>query len=94
MSVQVLQEFYIQATRSTRADAIPHDLAAGVIETWRRFRMSVLNLALQIRKAHGFSYWDSAVVAAARNLGCDRLYTEDLNHGQMVDGLEIINPFR
>lgn len=99
LSVQVLQEFYVQATRSSRADAIPHEFAAGLIETWRRFRIQdmtvpVLSSALQIRKAYGLSYWDSAVVAAARALGCDRLYSEDLNHGQMVDGLTIIDPFR
>jgi predicted nucleic acid-binding protein len=98
LSVQVLQEFYVQATRSSRADAIPHEFAAGLIEAWHRFRvqditMAVLTSALQIRKAHGFSYRDSAVVAAARTLGCDRLYTEDLNHGQMVENLAIINPF-
>jgi len=56
--------------------------------------MPVLNPALQIRMAHGFSYWDSAIVAAARILGCDRLYTEDLNYGQMVEGLVIMDPFR
>lgn len=98
LSVQVLQEFYVQATRNSRADAIPHEFAASLIEAWCRFRvqditMAVLTSALQIRKAHGFSYWDSTVVAAARTLGCGRLYTEDLNHGQMVEGLAIINPF-
>src|ERR1700683_1912058 len=92
LSIQVLQEFYVQATRSSRADAISHEFAAGLIEAWLRFRvqditMAVLTSALRIRKAHGFSYWDSAVVAAAQALGCDRLYTEDLNHGQMVEGL-------
>jgi len=99
LSVQVLEEFYVQATRTSRADAIPHEFAAGLIEAWCRFRiqdmtMPVLNAALRIRKAYGFSYWDSVIVAAARTLGCDRLYTEDLNHGQMVEGLAIMDPFR
>ncbi len=99
LSIQVLQEFYVQATRSSRPDAIPHELAVGLIETWRRFRiqdmtMHVLNSALKIRKERGFSYWDSAIVAAARTLGCDRLYTEDLSHGQVVEGVAIIDPFR
>ena len=99
LSIQVLQEFYVQSTRSTRTDAIPHDFAVRLMGSWRRFRiqdmtMPVLLSALQIRKTHGFSYWDSAIVAAARVLGCDRLYTEDLNHGQIVEGLAIIDPFR
>jgi len=99
LSIQVLQEFYVQATRSSRADAIPHELAAGLIEAWSRFRIQdmtlpVLKMALRIRKTHGFSFWDSAILAAALVLGCDRVYTEDLAHGQVVDRLAIINPFR
>ena len=99
LSIQVLQEFYVQATRSSRADAVPHELAAGLIEAWSRFRIQdmtlpVLKTVLRIRKAYGFSFWDSAIVAAALALGCDRVYTEDLTHGQVVDGLAIIDPFR
>ena len=99
LSIQVLQEFYVQATRTSRADAFSHELAAGLIEAWSRFRIQdmtlpILHTALRIRKAHGFSFWDSAIVAAALALGCDRVYTEDLTHGQMVDGLAIVDPFR
>ena len=99
LSIQVLQEFYVQATRSSRADAVPHELAAGLIEAWSRFRIQdmtlpVLKTALRIRKAYGFSFWDCAIVAAALALGCDRVYTDDLTHGQVVDGLAIIDPFR
>ena len=99
LSIQVLQEFYVQSTRASRADALPHELAAGLIEAWTRFRiqdmtLSVLNIALRIRKTYGFSFWDSAIVAAALALGCERVYTEDLTHGQVVEGLSIIDPFR
>ena len=99
LSIQVLQEFYVQATRASRADAVPHDLAVRLIEAWSRFRiqdmtLSVLKVAVRIRKTRGFSFWDSAIVAAALALGCDRVYTEDLPHGQVVEGLAIINPFR
>ena len=99
LSIQVLQEFYVQATRTSRADAISHELAAGLIDAWSRFRIQdltfpILQTALRIRKTYGFSFWDSAIVAAALALGCDRVYTEDLTHGQMVDGLAIVDPFR
>jgi predicted nucleic acid-binding protein len=99
LSIQVLQEFYVQATRTSRADAVSHELAAGLIEAWSRFRIQdmtlpILHTALRIRKAHGFSFWDSAIVAAALALGCDRVYTEDLTHGQIVEGLAIVDPFR
>ena len=99
LSIQVLQEFYVQATRASRADAIAHESAAGLIEAWSRFRVqemtfAVLKSALRIRVGYGFSFWDSAILAAALALGCDRVYTEDLRHGQFVEGLSIIDPFR
>ena len=99
VSIQVLQEFYVQATRSGRSDAIPHELAVGLINSWTRFRVQEMNLdvlrtALEIRQTHGFSFWASAIVAAALTLGCDRLYTEDLTDGQVIRGLAVINPFR
>jgi predicted nucleic acid-binding protein len=99
LSVQVLQEFYVQATRPTRVGRLPHDLAAGLVRTWCRFKvqdmtLAVLDAALEIKAAHGFSYWDSAIIAAARALGCSTLYTEDLAHGRQVEGVVIMNPFR
>jgi predicted nucleic acid-binding protein len=99
LSVQVLQEFYVQATRSTRPGRLAHGVAAGLIAAWCRFpvqdiTLPILTGALEIKAAHGFSYWDSAIIAAARALGCHRLYTEDLAHGREVAGVTIIDPFR
>ena len=99
LSVQVLQEFYVQATRKSRSDPMPHELAERFVRAWMRFRIqattpSILLRALELRAAHGFSYWDSAIVAAALALGAKRLFTEDLSHGQMVEGVEIVDPFR
>jgi predicted nucleic acid-binding protein len=99
LSVQVLQEFYVQATRPTRADPLAHDIAARLVRTWLRFRVqditpAILNAALDIKAQHGFSYWDSAIIAAARAIGCVRLYSEDLAHGRIVEGVEIVDPFR
>lgn len=99
LSVQVLQEFYVQATRVTRPDPLPHEIAAGLIRTWMRFAIqdvttSILTRALDIKSRHRFSYWDSAVIAAARALGCRELYSEDMADGREVEGVLIINPFR
>jgi len=99
LSVQVLQEFYVQATRSTRPDPLPHDIATALIGTWTRFAvqditLSILMGAFEIRVSYGLSYWDSAIVAAARALGCRELYSEDMSHGQQIEGVTIVNPFR
>ncbi len=89
----------MQATRSTRTDPLPHDIAIGLIRTWMRFKvqqidLGILSSALEITAALGFSYWDSAIIAAAQALGCRELYSEDMSHGQRVDGVVIVNPFR
>jgi predicted nucleic acid-binding protein len=99
LSTQVLAEFYVQATRPTRTDAIPHEIAAGLIQTWTRFRLQDITLgvvtdALEIHALHGFSYWDSAIIAAARALGCRELCSEDMAHGRDIEGVRIVNPFR
>jgi predicted nucleic acid-binding protein len=99
LSVQVLQEFYVQATRATRSDRLAHDIAAGLIEAWLRFSVqemtrSVLMGALEIKARHAYSFWDSAIIAAARALGCREILTEDLSHGHEVDGVRIVDPFR
>jgi predicted nucleic acid-binding protein len=99
LSVQVLQEFYVQASRPTRPGRLPHDLAVGLVRAWSRFRVQemtlpVMQAALEIKAAHGFSYWDSAIIAAARALGCSRLYSEDMSHGREIEGVTIVNPFR
>lgn len=98
LSVQVLQEFYVQATRTTRADPLPHEIATGLIHAWMRFPVqdvtaSILTQALELKAKHGFSYWDSAIIAAARALGCRELYSEDMSHGREVEGVLIIDPF-
>jgi predicted nucleic acid-binding protein len=99
LSVQVLQEFYVQATRATRKDAVPHDIAVGLVRTWLRFRVQEITLAvmlgaLEIKARYGLDYWDAAVVAAARALGCAEVLSEDMAHGREVDRILITNPFR
>jgi len=99
LSIQVLQEFYVQATCATRQGRTTHENAVSLIKAWTRFKvqemtLAVLDAALEIKAAHGFSYWDSAIIAAARALGCSTLYTEDLAHGRQIEVVVIVNPFR
>jgi predicted nucleic acid-binding protein len=98
LSVQVLQEFCVQATRPSRSDPLPHYLAASLIKAWTRFAvqpitLEVLNAALDIRRRHNFSYWDCAIIASSAALGCRELYTEDMTHGREIDGVTLIDPF-
>ena len=70
LSVQVLQEFYVQATRASRPDAITHEQAVGLIESWRRFPVQeiddrVMDAAFGTRQRFGISYWDAAIIEAA-----------------------------
>jgi len=99
LSAQVLGEFYVQATRPTRPDPLSHDLATAFISKWMRFPVQAIDraiviAAIEIKAAHGFSYWDCAIIAAARALGCRELYTEDISHGREIDDVLIVNPFR
>jgi len=65
LSVQVLQEFYVQATRATRPDAPAHEIAVGLLRPWLRFKVQEITLpvmiaAFEIKAIHGQSYWDAA----------------------------------
>lgn len=98
LSIQVLQEFYVQATRASRPDRISHVQATALIESWLRFRVqditvSVLQAALAIKQHHGLSYWDSAILAAAREAGCREVWSEDLAGGHDYDGVRVVDPF-
>lgn len=99
LSVQVLQEFYVQATRASRADRLSHAHTVALIESWLRFRVQettvqVLQGALALRERYGLSFWDCTILSAARTSGCREVYSEDLGHEQDYDGVRVINPFR
>ena len=98
LSVQVLQEFYVQATRASRSDAISHEQAAGLVEAWCRFPvqavdMQVMRAALATRMRFGISYWDAAILEAARALGCTTVLSEDLDDATDYDGIHVEDPF-
>jgi predicted nucleic acid-binding protein len=99
LSVQVLQEFYVQATRVGRSDRLSHEQAALLVESWLRFPVQettvpLLRAALDLRRRHRLSYFDAAIVEAARLLGCDIVLSEDLAHDRSYDGVKVTNPFR
>jgi predicted nucleic acid-binding protein len=99
LSVQVLQEFYVQATRASRPDAIGHDQAVRLIQSFRRFPVQyvtsgILMAALDARQRFQLSYWDAAIVEAARAMDCPEVLSEDLSDGQDYGGVRVTNPFR
>jgi predicted nucleic acid-binding protein len=98
LSVQVLQEFYVQATRPSKAERLTHEQAAALIEAFLRFpvqeiTVELLQAALEAKQRFRLSYWDASVHEAARRLGCELLLTEDLSADQDYDGIRIVNPF-
>jgi len=99
LSVQVLQEFYAQATRPGRDDRMSERDAADFIARWRRFPVQETTLALldrgfELQRRHKFNFWDCMIVAAALAQGCDTLWTEDMQDGRIVEGMRIADPFR
>jgi len=99
LSVQVLQEFYVQATRATRPARLSHGQAAGLVEAFLRFpvqpmTVDVMRAAYETANRFSVSYWDAAVIEAARALGCATLLSEDLGHGIDYGGVRVENPFR
>lgn len=99
LSVQVLQEFYVQATRVSRPDRLRHDQAVRLIESFCRYPVQELTLpivraALATRARWGISYWDAAILEAARSSGCDVVLSEDLADGEDYGGVRVENPFR
>jgi predicted nucleic acid-binding protein len=98
LSVQVLQEFYVQATRASRPDPLSHEQAAKLVESFLRFAVqeittTVMLAALATRRRFGISYWDAAILEAGRALGCDVVLSEDLADGENYAGIRVENPF-
>lgn len=98
LSVQVLQEFYVQATRESRADRLTHEQATALVDSFRRFRVQettigVMLSAIATRQRFRISYWDAAIIEAARALGCDVVLSEDMSDGQDYAGVLVENPF-
>lgn len=98
ISTQVLQEFYVTVTRKI-PDPLSAAKARGILENYMAWHVELngpesILLASEIEERHLLSFWDSLIVAAACNAKADKILTEDLNHGQIIEGVLIENPFR
>ncbi len=94
-SVQVLGEFYVNATRKMK---LPEKEVTAVLESLGNYPIlplteSVFWSALEHRKRYQVSYWDGAIIAAAMELGCHTVFSEDFSHGQTYGTIRVLNPF-
>lgn len=98
VSTQVLQEFYVTVTRKLELPLSP-EKAEEVVSQFMVFPLVEINsshILKAIRKSINlqFSFWDALIIEAAISGGASILYTEDLQHGQIIDNLKILNPFQ
>ena len=98
LSVQVLQEFYVQATRAGRSDPLTRSQASALVESWLRFDVQditvpLMRAAVETGARYRISYWDAAVIEAARMTGCRTVLSEDLADGSDFGGVRVMNPF-
>lgn len=96
LSTQVLQEFYVNVTRKI-ATPLPIPAAREILRIYRVWvkqetTVDTLLRATEIGELHRLSFWDSLIVASAEQAGAGVLLSEDLNAGQVVAGVKIVNP--
>lgn len=96
VSTQVLQEYFVAATRKLGVEAA---VARRKTELFGRLQLVSIRLedilaSIDLHRLHALSFRDALIVRAALAAGCSRLYSEDLQDGWRLEGLEVVNPFR
>lgn len=96
VSTQVLQEFFVNSTRKLGVDPVDARRKVELLARMDLVRIDIAMIlaAIDLRRLHSFSFWDALVLQAASVAGCSVLLTEDLQHGQVLAGVRIENPFR
>lgn len=96
VSTQILQEYFSVTTKKLR---VPVEIARRKTRVFSA--LSVVSIraedvlaAIDLHRLYQLSFWDALVVQAALQSDCSVLYSEDLQHGRRINGLEIVNPFR
>ena len=96
ISTQVMQEFYVAATRKLNADPL---IVKDIINSFGRFETvliqpGIIKEAIDCSIINRLSFWDALIVTAAESAHCEKLWTEDLNSGQVIRGVRIENPLQ
>jgi len=96
LSIQVLQEFYSTVTRTLKPP-VPKEYAREVVEDYLLWcgqtTTDEVKAALRIEDESRINFWDALIVACARRNGATRILSEDMNSGQSIAGILIVNPF-
>lgn len=95
ISTQVMQEYYNAAVNKLNMDAA---LAVERLRFFARFEVvsttpQLVIVATDLHRLKRLSFWDALILQSAMSSGCHTLYSEDMNHGEIVNGVEIVNPF-
>jgi predicted nucleic acid-binding protein len=97
LSSQVLAEFYVNATRKGPRPLAPETALEWVTQLARKpcqvVDPLIVRSGIDLSQRYQTSYWDGAILAAAKRLGARTVFSEDMNHGQNYDGVTVINPF-
>ncbi len=95
LSLQVLQEYFVAATRKLGVSAEVAQRKVEVLARARvvRFEASDIVAAIELHRLGQVSFWDALIIHAARCAGAAVLYTEDLQHESVLGGVRVINPF-
>jgi len=96
VSTQVLQEYFVTSTKKLKVSV---EVARRKTELFGHFNLVRIGLedilaATDLHHAHQISFWDALIVRAALRSGCSILFSEDLQTGRRINGLEIVNPFK
>lgn len=98
VSTQVLNEFYVNATRKLKP-AMPGGDARAEVRRYQRWHpwqidQATVEAAWAVESRFKIGYWDSLIVAAAQQQGCELLLSEDLQHELRFDSVQVLNPFK
>jgi predicted nucleic acid-binding protein len=95
LSTQVLQEFFVIATGKLGIDAAVARRKVELLATMDLVRvdLAMILAAIDLTRLHALSFWDALILRAAATAGCGVLLTEDLQHGQVIGGVRVENPF-
>ncbi|KUG25446.1 pin domain protein [hydrocarbon metagenome] len=95
ISTQVLQEFYYTAVNKLNSDP---KIIKALLKSFEdleivQINTTIIHNAIDCSITNKISFWDALIITAAESANCNKLFSEDLNNGQVINGVEIVNPF-